>query len=140
MSHVCWWCHNDHAIGQPCPHSGELPCAYVELVAGATVTGEELTAHCQQHVTERAAQPKYIEVIDTLPKTAVGKVFKPDLRKMAIRRVYNEAFEASGSLAQVETVIEDKACGLVALVDRGADEAEVQAVLGNYERPWDWAK
>ena len=25
------------AIGQPCPHSGELPCAYVELVAGATV-------------------------------------------------------------------------------------------------------
>ena len=54
--------------------------------------------------------------------------------------MYNEAFEASGSLAQVETVIEDKARGLVALVGRGADEAEVQAVLGNYERPWDWAK
>lgn len=128
------------AIGQPCPHSGELPCAYVELVAGAMVTADQLTAYCQEHVTERAAQPKYIEVIETLPKTAVGKVFKPDLRKMAIRRVYNAAFEASASSAQVERVIEDKARGLVALVGRGADEAEVQSVLGSYERPWDWAE
>ena len=127
------------AIGQPCPHSGELPCAYVELVAGATVTAAELMAYCQEHVIERAAQPKYIELIDTLPKTAVGKVFKPDLRKSAIRRVYNAAFEAAGSSARVETVIEDKARGLVALVSRGSEAADVQAVLGSYERPWDWA-
>jgi hypothetical protein len=40
----------------------------------------------------------------------------------------------------VERVIEDKARGLVALVGRGADEAEVQSVLGSYERPWDWAE
>ena len=127
------------AIGQPCPHSGELPCAYVELVAGATVSAAELIAYCQEHVIERAAQPKYIELIDTLPKTAVGKVFKPDLRKSAIRRVYNAAFEAAGSSARVETVIEDKSRGLVALVSRGAEAADVQAVLGSYERPWDWA-
>ena len=127
------------AIGQPCPHSGELPCAYVELVAGATVTAAELMAYCQEHVIERAAQPKYIELIDILPKTAVGKVFKPDLRKLAIRRVYNAAFEAAGSSARVETVIEDKARGLVALVSRGSEAADVQAVLGSYERPWDWA-
>ncbi|MDG2404451.1 MAG: acyl-CoA synthetase [Paracoccaceae bacterium] len=128
------------AIGQPCPHSGELPCAYVELVVGATVTGSELTAFCHEKITERAAQPKYIEVLETLPKTAVGKVFKPDLRKSAIMRVYNEALEDTGSQARVEIVIDDKARGLVALVNRTCEADEVQAVLGAYERPWEWSE
>ena len=128
------------AIGQPCPHSGELPCAYVELVMGATVTGAELTAFCREKVAERAAQPKYIEVLATLPKTAVGKVFKPDLRKSAIKRVYNEALSDAGSAARVEAVIDDKEWGLVALVSRTSETDEVQAVLGAYERPWQWSE
>ena len=107
---------------------------------GATVTGAELTAFCQEKVAERAAQPKYIEVLATLPKTAVGKVFKPDLRKSAIKRVYNEALSDAGSAARVETVIDDKERGLVALVSRTSETDEVQAVLGAYERPWQWSE
>jgi fatty-acyl-CoA synthase len=34
------------AIGQPDSFAGELPCAYVELVAGADVTVDELTGTC----------------------------------------------------------------------------------------------
>jgi len=71
------------AIGQPDAHAGEVPCAFVELVAGASVTEAELMAYCDKHVQEKAARPKHMKILDELPKTAVGKVFKPDLRKDA---------------------------------------------------------
>jgi len=128
------------AIGQPDAHSGELPCAFVELVEGASVTPEELVEYCKVHVHERAAQPKHVTIMDELPKTAVGKVFKPDLRKHAITRVYDAALEAAGVQARVEKVIDDKKRGLVAQLRRnGADEKEVGNVLGDFTRPWEWA-
>ncbi len=84
------------AIGQPDSYAGELPCAYVELVDGAEVGIDELMAYAKKHIHEKAALPKHIEVLDELPKTAVGKVFKPDLRKSAIMRVYNAALAKAG--------------------------------------------
>ncbi|MFU8778414.1 MAG: acyl-CoA synthetase [Roseovarius sp.] len=130
------------AIGQPDAHAGEIPCAYVELVAGATVTGEELLEHCKLHVHERAAVPKHVEVLPELPKTAVGKVFKPDLRKMAITRIYNAALEEAEITARVTSVVDDKKRGLVAKVSpKGkAEEDAVGHVLGQFVRPWDWAE
>lgn len=130
------------AIGQPDAHAGEIPCAYVELVAGATVTGEELLEHCKLHVHERAAVPKHVEVLPELPKTAVGKVFKPDLRKLAITRIYNGALEEAGIAARVTSVVDDKKRGLVAKVSgsAGAEGEAVGHVLGQFVRPWDWAE
>ncbi|CAN0584116.1 unnamed protein product, partial [Ectocarpus sp. 12 AP-2014] len=54
------------AIGQPDRRTGEMPCAYVELVAGASVTPEELMEYCRTHVHERAAQPKHITILDEM--------------------------------------------------------------------------
>ncbi|MEM6479889.1 MAG: AMP-binding protein, partial [Pseudomonadota bacterium] len=128
------------AIGQPDAHAGELPCAYVELVEGAEATQQELMAHCEAHIHERAALPKYIAVLDELPKTAVGKVFKPDLRRKAITRIYDAALEKAGLTARVADVIEDKKRGLVARLD-GADspeDAKIKDVLGRFTRPWEW--
>ncbi|WP_146344061.1 acyl-CoA synthetase [Falsiphaeobacter marinintestinus] len=128
------------AIGQPDAHAGEVPCAFVELVGGASVTEEELMEYAQIHVHERAARPKHITILDELPKTAVGKVFKPDLRKNAITRIYNGALEKSGVQARVAEVVDDKKRGLVARLDRnGADEQDVAKVLGAFIRPWEWA-
>ena len=128
------------AVGQPDERAGELPCAFVELVGGASVTEADLLEHCQVHVHERAAQPKHLTILAELPKTAVGKVFKPDLRKMAITRVYNAALEEKHVHARVTAVIDDKKRGLVARVSRnGADEQDVQKVLGSFTRPWEWA-
>jgi fatty-acyl-CoA synthase len=128
------------AIGQPDAHAGELPCAFVELVAGASVTPEELLEYCRVHVHERAAHPKHMTILDELPKTAVGKVFKPELRKQAITRVYDEALEKAGVQARVTKVIDDKTRGLVAQLRRnGADEEDVAKVLGGFTRPWEWA-
>ncbi len=130
------------AIGQPDAHAGELPCAFVELVEGATATVDELMAHASANVHERAAQPKYLEIMDELPKTAVGKIFKPDLRRSAITRVYNAALAEAGVGASVVKVVEDKKRGLVAQLeksDAGVSDEAVQGVLGAFINQWEWA-
>jgi fatty-acyl-CoA synthase len=130
------------AIGQPDAHAGELPCVYVELIKGATVSEEELLAHARAHVKERAAHPKHLEILEELPKTAVGKIFKPDLRRLAITRVYNAALANADVAAEVVEVVEDKKRGLVARIARtgtAADEDAVRA-LGAFTRPWEWVR
>lgn len=129
------------AIGQPDAYAGEIPCAYVELVAGASVTEAELLDYAKSKIPEKAAHPKHVEILDELPKTAVGKVFKPDLRRRAITRVYDAALREAGLDAHISEVIEDKKRGLVAQVARapGADEARIQEVLGHFTGAWDLA-
>lgn len=128
------------AIGQPDAHAGEVPCAFVELVSGASVTPEELLEFCKSKVHERAAQPKHIEIMTELPKTAVGKIFKPDLRRMAITRVFDDALDKAGVSARVESVTDDKKRGLVAIIAmNGADQAAVDGVLSAFVTQWDAA-
>ena len=130
------------AIGQPDAHAGEVPCVYVELVKGATVTEAELMAYAHAHVRERAAHPKHLEIMAELPKTAVGKIFKPDLRRMAIKRVYNAALANADVAAEVSDVVEDKKRGLVARVAKTGtvSDDDVLKALGAFTRPWEWAK
>lgn len=129
------------AIGQPDSFAGELPCAYVELVAGATATPEDLMAHARVHIHERAAIPKHVEILDELPKTAVGKVFKPALRKLAIQRIYDTALAEAGHMVRVCEVVEDRKRGLVARLERQGpvDDEAVVHLLGNFTRPWEWS-
>lgn len=129
------------AIGQPDLHSGEVPAAYVELVRGARTSVDELLAFCREKVPERAAVPRYLEILPELPRTAVGKVFKPALRKLAIARVFQEALVGGGLRLRVTRVIDDPVRGLVAqLSPRGAvSDAQVDAVLGGFSLPWAWA-
>ena len=128
------------AIGQPDAHAGEVPAAFVELTDGATVTVEELMEFAKKHIHERAAYPKHLEIMDELPKTAVGKIFKPDLRKSSITRIYNAALDKAGVPAQVTSVVEDKKLGLVAHVAKTGDasDEQVNGVIGAFTRPWVW--
>lgn len=129
------------AIGQPDAHAGEIPCVYVELVDGASISEEALRAYAKEHIHERAAHPRHLEILDELPKTAVGKVFKPDLRRMAITRIYNAALADAGVAAEVGSVVEDKKLGLVAQLTRTGTvtDEDVKGALGGFTRPWDWA-
>jgi fatty-acyl-CoA synthase len=68
-------------------------------------------------------------------------VFKPDLRRLAIRRVFDAALAKSGSESRVAEVIEDRRRGLVALLVPGAggrDEPRVLETLGCFVTPWQW--
>ena len=127
------------AIGQPDAHAGELPCVYVELVKGAQVSVGELQAYAQAHIHERAAQPRHIEILSELPKTAVGKVFKPDLRRRAIARVFDTALAEARIAARVAEVVEDKKRGLVARITASGpvDQEGLGHVLGAFTTPWE---
>ncbi len=127
------------AIGQPDAHAGELPCAYLELVKGAVVSEAELMDYAVKHIHEKAAVPKHIEILAELPKTAVGKVFKPDLRRLAICRVYDAALAEAQLPAHVAEVAEDKKRGLVArIATTGPVEDQALAeLLGRFPPAWE---
>ncbi|MHA3980490.1 acyl-CoA synthetase [Halovulum sp. GXIMD14794] len=131
------------AIGQPDAHAGEVPAVYVELRDGAGPDDDGLIAHAREHIGERAAYPKHLEVLPELPKTAVGKVFKPELRKLAITRVYGKALADAGIGAEVDHVYEDKKLGLVAglkRLDADVTDQQVTGVLGRFSGPWAWVE
>ncbi|MEE9454921.1 MAG: acyl-CoA synthetase [Paracoccaceae bacterium] len=131
------------AIGQPDAHSGEVPCVYLELVDGAEVSTDELMAHLKDNVAERAAMPKYIEIVAEMEKTAVGKILKNELRKSAILRVFNETLQANNLDASVADVYEDKKRGLIARITKSdasiTDKAMMDA-LGNFTPQWEWVE
>lgn len=75
------------AVGQPDGYAGELPVVYVSLSPDAQVGTDELHEHARRSIAERPAWPRHIYVLDAIPMTAVGKIFKPDLRCDAACRV-----------------------------------------------------
>jgi fatty-acyl-CoA synthase len=81
-------------VGQPDAYAGELPIAYVQLKPGAKVAPGELEDWIRERTPERAAVPAQIIVIDPMPLTGVGKVFKPQLRWDAAQRVFTQRLTA----------------------------------------------
>jgi acyl-CoA synthetase (AMP-forming)/AMP-acid ligase II len=67
-------------IGKPDEQWGELPHAFVSLLPGATTTPEELRAFCKEHLAGYKC-PDAIEILDDLPKSALGKILKTGLRE-----------------------------------------------------------
>ncbi len=86
------------AVGRPDPHAGEIPVAYVQLQEGAVLTEEQILEYLRKEVGERAAVPKQVFILDQMPLTPVGKIFKPALRWEAIRQVYLKELEALGDM------------------------------------------
>ncbi len=79
------------AVGRPDVHAGEVPVAFVVLAEGAGVAVAELAAWAADRVPERAAAPRHVEIVDEIPHTAVGKPFKPELRRRAAEQAAREA-------------------------------------------------
>ncbi len=133
------------AVGKPDAYAGELPVAYVELQEGATVTAEELRLYARENVAERPAAPAEVIIVDEIPKTGVGKIFKPALRKDIIARAYAEI--ANGLLPEAgikAEVVEDKKVGMkVILTSRSGTGTDVQdalkAELSKFSFHWELA-
>jgi fatty-acyl-CoA synthase len=68
-------------VAKPDPKWGEVPCAYVELIEGASASEAELIEHCYRYLA-RFKVPKLI-VFGPLPKTSTGKIQKFMLRQQA---------------------------------------------------------
>ncbi|MDD3472039.1 MAG: long-chain fatty acid--CoA ligase [Syntrophaceae bacterium] len=69
------------AIGVPDAYSGERIKAYVVLKPGQTSTPIEIIDYCKENLVKYKV-PKYVEFVDELPKSAVGKILRKELRKM----------------------------------------------------------
>jgi fatty-acyl-CoA synthase len=76
------------AVGRPDSYAGEIPVLFVQLKSGAVADAEEIKAFAREHVTERAAGPAEVIILDQMPLTGVGKIFKPELRYHAARLVF----------------------------------------------------
>jgi len=68
-------------VAAPDEKWGEVPVAFVSVVAGATVTAEELTTHVRERLASFKT-PRRI-VFAELPKTSTGKIQKNVLRQEA---------------------------------------------------------
>lgn len=71
------------AVGAPDAYAGELPVVYATLRPGVQVTEAELMAFTAERVDEAVARPRWVQVIETMPVTNVGKIYKPELRQRA---------------------------------------------------------
>ena len=124
------------AIGQPDPHAGELPMAFVVLNQGAKCSQEELIQYCQANISERAATPKRIVIVDEMPLTAVGKIFKPALRQQITLTILTETLATEAIEAEVTTELH-KQKGLVAKVRiaRSQDLEKARELLNPFTFP-----
>lgn len=123
-------------VGEPDLHAGEVPVGFVTLAPGATTTSEELVQWASDRVTERAAAPRRVTVVDAIPVTAVGKPFKPALRT---RATHHALADALASLVPVESITVDLVDGEVAarvVVPDVATEKLVSATLSGFSVNW----
>jgi fatty-acyl-CoA synthase len=81
------------AVGAPDAYAGELPVMFATLVPGASATAEELLAYAAGRVDEGPAKPKSLTILDAMPMTNVGKLYKPALRLLAAQAVVAAAIE-----------------------------------------------
>lgn len=128
------------AVARPDAYAGELPVAYVQLKPGSTATEAELTEFAANQIGERAAQPKQVRIIDIMPLTAVGKIFKPALKRREIAETLAAALRQAGIAFEL-TVLENKTQGdvLRAMLFNASDEAAARDILGQFTVPFEIA-
>jgi long-chain acyl-CoA synthetase len=66
-------------VGVPDERRGETVKAFVSLRPGASVTEEELIAHCRERMAAYK-YPRSVVLLDELPKTVTGKILRRELR------------------------------------------------------------
>ncbi|USU21257.1 acyl-CoA synthetase [Paraburkholderia fungorum] len=122
------------AIGRPDMHAGELPVAYVQLKPGMAATEAELAEFLRREISERAALPKGIRIVDAIPLTGVGKIFKPELKRREMTDALRSALAQAGVEDATVSLIDDTSRGIslhVELLDP-ALEAVANSVLGRF--------
>ncbi|WP_321921079.1 acyl-CoA synthetase [Burkholderia sp. BCC1998] len=85
------------AIGRPDAYAGELPVAYVQLKPGMTASEHDLEVFMQQEIAERAALPKHVRIVEAIPLTGVGKIFKPELKRRETSDALRAALDQGGA-------------------------------------------
>ncbi|MEN8210074.1 MAG: acyl-CoA synthetase [Thermodesulfobacteriota bacterium] len=134
------------AVGRPDDYAGELPVLYVQMQSDSGTSIEQLQDYLAEHIAERPAVPKEIIVLDNLPMTAVGKIFKPELRWDIAQKQFARdlAFLNEKGLDVLVNVSESKSKGLLCKVsleetveknklNQSQIKEEIAAIIGRYQ-------
>ena len=117
-------------VGEPDAHAGEVPVAFVTLKPGQSAEAAALLAEVAAHVYERPAVPKRVTVLEALPLTAVGKIYKPALRLRAIETKLQEVLAAAAGGRAVNVHASERGSKMVAVVTvAGAADAALAQKL-----------
>jgi len=117
------------AVGMPDQYAGEVPILFVVAAPGQTIDLGALEQHLENNVIEPPAKPKRVIVLDRLPVTAVGKIFKPSLRDLAIKekaRLEIERLFGKAAAADIDVGRDDKLNTCVRIVVHNADESRLR--------------
>ena len=89
-----------HSAVVPCPHEslGEVPFAFVVLKDGHECESIELRSWCAERLSAQQI-PVGIEIVDSLPRTATGKIRKNELSLSLFKRQ---------PFSTVTTIVENK--------------------------------
>lgn len=128
------------AVGLPDAYAGELPVVFVTLTpefrnafeGSAQALEAFLLEQALPHIPERPAYPKKVYVLDSMPVTPVGKIFKPALRRQLVLEAIELALR-NKELSHVCSVsllsAEGEACE-VAVAETQYREKVEKALLG----------
>jgi long-chain acyl-CoA synthetase len=72
-------------IGVPDEYRGETVKAFIVVKEGEILSEEEVTNYCKEKLAAYKV-PKIIELIDALPKSAVGKILRRKLKEMEMEK------------------------------------------------------
>ena len=122
------------AVGRPDVHAGEVPMAFVALTPGVTVEAAELEAWAADHVPERAAAPRHVEIIEEIPLTAVGKPYKPELRRRAAEQAARDALAGTAVHDRVRAELVGGTIEIV--VPHSPEDETVRNLLSAYACTW----
>jgi fatty-acyl-CoA synthase len=122
------------AVGRPDAHAGEVPVAYVQLKPDAHVVEEDLLTFARNRIGERAAVPKAIRIVQVMPLTGVGKIFKPELKRRETEDALCEALRSANVAFSSVAGNSDSTHGTVVdVVLAGGEEPQrAQQVLGQF--------
>lgn len=68
-------------VGRPDEILGEKTCVFVVPARGETVELKDITGFLEEQGMAKYKFPEFIEIVDSLPRTPVGKLLKKDLRQ-----------------------------------------------------------
>ena len=119
------------AVGMPDQYAGEVPVLFVVPRDGQAFDLAALHQQLEDGLHEPPARPRRILQIDALPVTAVGKIFKPALRDLAIaEKLRLEVAEHCSPGASVDVRVTQDAQKRLCVQALVADaDAEGQAAL-----------
>lgn len=81
------------AVGSPDVRAGEVPVVFVTIVPGETGDPTEICNYIKDNVPEKPAKPVAVIIIPQIPLTAIGKIYRPKLRCLAIEKLIEQELD-----------------------------------------------